>query len=272
MNSKRLAGVYTGYVVAAVVFLGPVVFMLVSSLHRNIDINALPPHWQAPLTLSNYRELFTKLPFGRYIMNSFIVSGGATVLGLAIGTPAAYVLARLQLRSFAFFTLLARMAPGVLFIIPLYLLSVSAGAPGNNLVNYAFLIFAHLIITLPLTIWLMLPYFEEIPGAIEEAAVIDGAATWSRFWRVALPIVRGGTAVAVVISFIFSWNYFLFTLALSNNNTVTLPVIAFNFIGQGTANYGGLMAAATMISLPAFVLALFAQKLLVRGLAAGAVK
>ena len=269
---RRLALVYLGYLIAAILLLGPVAFMVLSSFHRNLDITVAPPKLTAPLTLANYRALFSDLPFGRYTVNSVIVAGGSTVVGLLVGVPAAYVCARLRLRSLAFFTLLARMAPGVLFVIPLYLVSVSAGAAGNDVLNYVFLIAAHLIITLPLAVWLVMPYFEDLPVDLDEAALIDGASFMQRFGRVALPLVRPGIAVALVISFIFSWNYFLFALALSNHDTVTLPVIAFNFIGQGTANWGGLMAAATMISLPAFVMALVAQKFLVRGITAGAVK
>lgn len=271
-GQRPLLAVYLGYLVAAILLLGPVAFMVLSGFHRNIDITVAPPRLFAPLTLANYRSLFGSLPFGRYLVNSLVVAGGSTLLGLVIGTPAAFVLAHLRLRSLAFFTLIARMAPGVLFVIPLYLMSVTAGAPGNDAVNYLFLIFTHLIITLPLTIWLVLPYFEHLPKELDEAALLDGASFTQRFTRVALPLVQPGMAVALVISFIFSWNYFLFALALSNTDTVTLPVIAFNFIGQGTANWGGLMAAATIISAPAFVLTLVAQKLLVRGIIAGAVK
>jgi multiple sugar transport system permease protein len=269
---RRLPLVYLGYLVAGVLLLGPVVFMVLSGFHNNIDITVSPPKIGAPLTLENYRKLFSTLPFGQYTINSFIVAGGSTLIALVVGVPAAFVLAHLKLRVAAFFTLLARMAPGVLFVIPLYLMSVSAGAPGNNIINYLFLIFAHLIITLPLTIWLVLPYFEALPVELDEAALIDGATFRQRFSRVALPLIKPGISVALVIGFIFSWNYFLFVLALSNKNTVTLPVMAFNFIGQGTADWGGLMAAATMISVPAFVLTAVAQKFLVRGITAGAVK
>ena len=270
--ARRLPAVYLGYLVAAILLLGPVVFMVLSSFHRNIDIAASPPRFGAPLTLANYQGLLHSLPLGRYAVNSIIVAGGSTLIALLAGAPAAFALARLRLRALAFFTLLARMAPGVLFVIPLYLVSVSAGAPGSNVVNYLFLVFAHLIITLPLTIWLLLPYFEQLPPDLDEAALIDGASFAQRFTRVALPLVRPGIAVAVVISFIFSWNFFLFALALSNHATVTLPVIALNFIGEGTANWGGLMAAATIISIPAFALTIFAQKLVVRGIIAGAIR
>lgn len=270
--ARRLPAVYLGYLIAAILLLGPVVFMVLSSFHRNIDIQASPPRLAAPLTLANYQGLLHSLPLGRYAVNSIIVSGGSTLIGLLAGAPAAFALARLRLRALAFFTLLARMAPGVLFVIPLYLVSVSAGAAASNLVNYLFLVLAHLIITLPLTIWLLLPYFEQLPADLDEAALLDGASFAQRFSRVALPLVRPGIAVAVVISFIFSWNFFLFALALSNHATITLPVIALNFIGEGTANWGGLMAAATIISVPAFALTIFAQKLVVRGIIAGAIR
>lgn len=275
MNSRtfrRLPIIYLGYLVAGILLLGPVAFMVLSSFHHNIDITVSPPKLNAPLTLANYHTLFSTLPFGRYIVNSFIVAGGSTLVALLVGIPAAFVLAHLRLRAAAFFILLARMAPGVLFVIPLYLMSVSIGAPGNSVINYLFLIFAHLIITLPLTIWLVLPYFEALPSELDEAAFIDGASFTQRFSRIALPLIKPGISVALVIGFIFSWNYFLFVLTLSNQSTVTLPVIAFNFIGQGTSDWGGLMAAATMISVPAFLLTAIAQKFLIRGITAGAVK
>lgn len=134
------------------------------------------------------------------------------------------------------------------------------------------LIAAHLIITLPLAIWLLIPFFEDIPLSIEESAMIDGSSVAQRFRHIVLPLVAPGLSVAVILSFIFSWNYFLFALALANADTMPLPVIAFNFIGQGSSDYGGLMAASTLISLPAIILTVVAQRWIVRGLTGGAVK
>lgn len=164
------------------------------------------------------------------------------------------------------------MAPGVLFVVPLFILSINIGAPSNDLLNFALLIGAHLIITLPLCIWLLIPFYEEVPRSLEEAALLDGCTPMQRFSRIVLPLVSPGISVGVTLSFIFSWNYFLFALALASSNTMPLPVIAFNFIGQGSSDYGGLMAASVLISLPAVVLTIVAQRWLVRGLTGGAVK
>jgi len=272
LRRRQTGRIYLAYVVALLIFFLPVLFMLWSAFRRNVDITGSVFHVTAPLTLDNFVNLFARFAFGRYIMNSFIVAGLSTLLGLIIGAPAAYVVVRRNLRAIGFLTLLARMAPGVLFVLPLFILSVKVGGPDNLVLNYTLLVLSHLIITLPLCIWLLVPFFEDIPRAIEEAAVIDGCSPWQRFTKVSLPLVLPGLSVAVILSFIFSWNYFLFALALANEQTLPLTVIAFNFIGQGSNNYGGLMAASTLISLPALVLTVVAQRWLVRGLTGGAVK
>lgn len=269
---RKIALVYVGYVVAALIFFVPVLFMLWSAFRRNIDITGSIFDFTTPLTLSNFVNLFERFDFVYYIRNSFIIAGGSTLLGLILGVPAAYVVVRRKLAGLGFFTLLARMAPGVMFVVPLFVLSIAVGAPSNDALNFLLLIAAHLIITLPLCIWLLVPFFEEIPRSLEEAAMIDGCSVWQRFVQVVLPLVAPGLSVAITLSFIFSWNYFLFALALANADTMPLPVIAFNFIGQGAGDYGGLMAASTLISLPALILAIVAQRWLIRGLTGGAVK
>lgn len=271
-SARTLAGVYTAYAVALLVFFVPVAFMLWSAFRRSVDITGSLFTITAPLTLENFTGLFSRFPFGQYILNSFIIAGGSTLLGLAIGAPATYAVVRRGSNLVGFIALVARMAPGVMFVLPLFLFSVRIGAPSSVFLNYLLLIAAHLIITLPLCIWLLMPFFEDIPRAIEEAAIMDGAGPWQRFSLIALPLVLPGLAVAVILSFIFSWNFFLFALALANDQTLPLTVIAFNFIGQGSNDYGGLMAASTMIAAPALLLTLFAQRWLVRGLTGGSVK
>lgn len=271
-KARKYGMTYLFYVVAVLVFSGPVFFMLWSAFRQNVDITGSIFNIAAPLTLDNFTNLFQRFAFGYYIRNSFIIAGASTILGLILGVPTAYVIVRRKLALISFFTLLARMAPGVMFVVPLFILSVNIGAPSNDALNFLLLIVAHLIITLPLSIWLMIPFFEDIPEAIEESAMIDGASVLRRFLEVVLPLVRPGLSVTVILGFIFSWNYFLFALALANANTLPLPVIAFNFIGQGSSDYGGLMAASTLISLPAIILTIVAQRWLVRGLTGGAVK
>ncbi|KXK62801.1 hypothetical protein AWW66_06340 [Micromonospora rosaria] len=271
-SRRRNLGVYAAYAVFTVVFFGPVLFMLWSSLRRNVDITGSLFAVTSALTLENYTALFERFEFGRYIVNSFVVAGGSTLLGLLLGVPAAYVVVRRNLPGLGFLTLLARMAPGVLFVLPLFILSVRIDAPSNTALNYGLLIVAHLIITMPLCIWLLIPFFEEIPISIEESTLIDGANAWQRFTRIALPLALPGLSVALMLSFVFSWNYFLFALALATTETLPLTVIAFNFIGQGSNDFGGLMAASTLISAPALLLTVFAQRWLVRGITGGAVK
>ena len=238
---------YAGYVVAALIFFVPVLFMLWSAFRNNIDITGSIFNITSPLTLENFRTLFERFDFIYYIRNSFIIAGGSTILALIFGVPAAYVIVRRRIPAIGFMTLLARMAPDVLFVV-------------------------YISFALPLCIWLLVPFYEEIPRSLEEAALIDGCSPRQRFIQVVLPLVTPGISVAITLSFIFSWNYFLFALALASSNTMPLPVIAFNFIGQGSSDYGGLMAASTLISVPAIVLTIVAQRWLVRGLTGGAVK
>lgn len=263
---------YLAYLIILVVFVGPIAFMAWGSFHGNDAIASSPPHLGAAFTLKNYTKLFDQMEFARYFMNSVIIAGGSTLLGLATGAPAAYCIARLRLRALSVLTLLARMAPGVLFLIPIRVVALKIGAIDSVPLNYLLLVLVHLIITLPLCVWLLIPFFESVPSVLGEAAEIDGCTSRRAFWQIALPIVRPGLAVAVMISFIFSWNYFLFALALTNVHTVPMPVIAFNFIGIGQYDWGGLMAAAMVIAAPTTLMTLIGQRFLVRGLAAGAVK
>ena len=272
MRTKDYILTYLQYFVLILLFIGPVLWMILSSLKSNLDITAYPPILFFQPTFNNYTELFKIYPFAKYIINSFIIAGGSTLLGLILGVPAAYAIARYRLHSIAFFTLISRMAPGVLFLIPWYLVASKLEITGNNFLDYIMLILTHAVITLPLIIWLMISYFEEIPIDLEESALIDGCGRWRIFFQIALPLSLPGIAVSVILAFIFSWNYFLFALTLANNSTMPLTVIAFNFIGEGSTNWGGLMAAATIISVPALLLTLFAQRLLIKGLTAGAVK
>ena len=272
MTTRRLGGIYSAYAIFTVIFFGPVLFMLWSSLRNNVDITGSLFNIASPLTIDNFTSLFERFEFGRYIVNSLVVAGGSTLLGLVLGAPCAYVIVRRRLAALGFLTLLARMAPGVLFVLPLFVLSIRIGGPDSVALNYLLLIVAHLIITLPLCIWLLVPFFEEIPISIEESTLIDGANAWQRFTKIALPLALPGLSVALTLSFVFSWIYFLFALALANEQTLPLTVIAFNFIGQGSNDFGGLMAASTLISAPALLLTIFAQRWLVRGITGGAVK
>jgi multiple sugar transport system permease protein len=160
------------------------------------------------------------------------------------------------------------MAPGTLFLLPWYVMFRQLGLIGS----YWALILTHAVITMPIVIWVLLPSFDAIPRSVLEAAQVDGCGVVRSLWRIALPLVSSGLVVASILAFVFSWNYFLFALVLSNSDTKTLVAAAFNFVGEGSTDWGALMAAATLIALPPLLLASAVQRWLISGLTLGAVK
>lgn len=263
----RLAlGVQLFVVVGA--FLAPLVWMILSSFKQDSAIVAYPPHLTFSPTVGNYVRDLVTLPFVRYGIDSLVIAGGSTVIGLIFGIPAAYAAARYRLIWPAFLTLLARMAPGILFLIPWYVF-----ASAHRLTdNFFTLIAVHSIITVPLTIWLMISFFEAIPYEVEESAMIDGCSPFGILMRISMPLVKAGIAVSVILSFVFTWNYFLFALILSGPHTTTLPVAAFRFIGESSVDWGPLLAAATLMCVPPSVLVWLVQRWLVSGITLGSIK
>ena len=193
---------------------------------------------------------------------------GSTLIGILLGVPASFSISWTRITWPATITLLARMAPGTLFLLPWYVMFRELNLIGS----YWALIFTHAVITMPIVIWVLLPYFDAIPRSVLESAQVDGCRAPRILHRIALPLVMPGLVVASILSFVFSWNYFLFALILSTGETKTLIAASFNFIGEGVTNWGALMAAATLIALPPLILAFIVQRRLVSGLALGAVK
>lgn len=255
-------------VLAGVLIMAPTVWMVLSSFKPSFEVTAYPPTLVFSPTLDNYVELTRTTPFLSYALNSFIVTVGSTTLGLLFGIPAAFAVSWTRITWPAILTLAARMAPGTLFLLPWYVMFRQVGMIGS----YTALILSHAVITLPIVIWVLLPSFDGIPRSVFEAAQVDGCSVTRILWRIALPLVASGVAVSAILAFVFSWNYFLFALVLSNGDTKTLIAAAFNFIGEGSTQWGALMAAATLIALPPLVLAALVQRWLVSGLTLGAVK
>jgi multiple sugar transport system permease protein len=193
---------------------------------------------------------------------------GSSLIGLIIGLPAAYSIARYR-QSFLGMTLLtARLMPGVGYLVPLFLFFMKFKMIGS----YEALILSHLVVTFPLTVYIMIGFFEDLPRDLTDAALIDGCSKWSAFYRIALPLTKPGMVTAGILAFIFSWNDFKMALILSNSQTRTLPVAVFNFMTEAYLDWGGMMAYATIISIPVMILALFIQKHIVSGLTMGSVK
>lgn len=270
LASSRLINLLTGVqaLVLMVVLFAPIAWMILASFKNRVDITRYPPKLLFEPTLDNYRELFIRTDFLDNTLNSFYVAGGSTLLGLALAIPAAFAISWHRLTWPATLTLFARMAPGTLFLLPWFIMFSSLGLAGSHVA----LIITHAVITVPIALWTLLPHFDGLPRELTESAQIDGCRSPQVLLWIAVPVVVPGIIVAVILSFIFSWNYFLFALVLSNIHSKTAIVASFNFIGEGVTNWGALMAAATVIALPPILLTLLIQRRLVSGLSFGAVK
>jgi multiple sugar transport system permease protein len=222
-------------------------------------------------TLENFRAVLGEAGFVRSLWNNLVVSGLAVALSLIVGVPAAYALGRYQFKGredIAFTFLSFRFAPEILVIIPLYLIYQKLG-----LIDSVFgLIWVYQLISLPLLIWILRGFFEDISPDIEGAAQLDGYSWWQVFFKVLLPMVKPGIVAAALLCFIFCWNAFTFALQLGGANTQTSTVSMTRFLASDTVHYGWVAAAALLAALPEVILALLIQKHLVRGLSFGAVK
>jgi len=270
MNKKFASSVIFYLVVAwmALVVLFPFLWMLSSSFKTQVDIIAWPPKIFFTPTLQNYQKVFEEQDFLKYFLNSTIVGTAAVGLSLILGLPAAYSIARFTQRKLAVFILLARLMPGISFLMPWYIVFSRL----DLMDSYTALILSHTLIALPIVIWIMSTYFATIPPEMEESAMVDGATRQYAFWKIILPLSGPGIITATTLSFIFSWNNFMFSQVLSMEKTKTLPIAVYNFLSYAEVDWGGVMAAAVAIMAPAIILTMIFQKYVVKGLTMGAVK
>jgi multiple sugar transport system permease protein len=164
--------------------------------------------------------------------------------------------------------LVARLMPGISFLMPWYIVFSRA----RLMDSYTALILSHMLICLPVIVWIMSSYFESVPRELEESALVDGATRQRAFVSIILPLSMPGVVTATTLSFIFSWNNFMFSQVLSMNKTRTLPIAVYNFMSYAEVDWGGVMAAAVAIVTPAIILTMIFQKYVVKGLTVGAVK
>ena len=270
MKKKFASSVIFYLVVAgmALVVLFPFLWMLSSSFKTQVDIIAWPPKIFFAPTLQNYQKVFGEQDFLKYFLNSTIVGTAAVGLSLVLGLPAAYSIARFTQRKLAVFILLARLMPGISFLMPWYIVFSRL----DLMDSYTALILSHTLIALPIVIWIMSTYFATIPPEMEESAMVDGATRQYAFWKIILPLSGPGIITATTLSFIFSWNNFMFSQVLSMEKTKTLPIAVYNFLSYAEVDWGGVMAAAVAIMAPALILTMIFQKYVVKGLTMGAVK
>src|SRR5215203_1417760 len=272
MSPRQVFG-KIGLAFAVIVIVSPAIlffiWMVSLSVKYEIDNAAYPPILIPDrFAWKNYADVLASTRFPTYFVNSLIVTGTATLFALLVGVPAGYGIARMHAHKSAVVILIARITPGLSYLIPLFLLFQWLGLLGTLWPQ----IIIHLVVTVPIVIWIMIGYFETTPMELEEAALIDGATRWQVFRHVALPIARPGMAVAFILAVIFSWNNFVFGIVLAGRETRTLPVAVYNMISFDQLSWGPLAAAARIVTFPVLLLTVFAQRQIVAGLTAGAVK
>lgn len=261
-------GVYVLMAIVLIVMLFPFYWMILTSMRSQVDNTSPVPVWFFKPVLTNYINVIRENDFLGYTWNSFVIAALSTGLGLLLGLPAAYSIARYKQNGLALAILIARLTPYITYLVPWFLAFRALGLVDT----YLALTLTHLIVGMPLIIWIMISFFEDVPVEMEEAAYVDGASKLGTFVRIVLPLSAPGTVAAAILAFIFSWNQFLFSLVLSGPNTGPVPVAVFNFISYGQIDFGGLGAAAVLITLPVVLLTLLIQRWIVSGLTMGAVK
>lgn len=255
-------------VVIIIPILFPFVWMVMSSFKTQVDIISWPPKFVFKPVMQNYERVFVEQNFLSYMKNSVIVSVSSVLLSLVLGLPAAYSIARYKQQKLSMFILVARLMPGISFLMPWYIVFSRL----HLMDSYVALILSHMLICLPLVVWVMAPYFDSVPRELEEAAMVDGLTQQMAFFKILLPLSGPGVVTATTLSFIFSWNNFMFSQVLSQQKTRTLPIAVYNFLSYVEVDWGAVMAAAVVIMGPAILLTMFFQKYVVKGLTMGAVK
>jgi multiple sugar transport system permease protein len=258
----------------------PIVWMLIISFKSTEELYTTPFNFTP--TLENYEAILIRekavgagVPhtpdFPRFFVNSLLISSGAVAISLVVGVPAAYALARYNFKgkeNLAFTFLSFRFAPEFVIIIPLSILYRQLGLYNT----YFGIVWVYQLVTLPLLIWVLRSYFEDISPDIEQAAMVDGYPWWQVFWRILLPLVRPGLAAAALLAFVYAWNNFIFPLVLGGSDVQTVTVSSLSFISSAQAFFNRMAAACVISSIPQIVLALSIQRYLIRGLSFGAVK
>ena len=262
--------VATGLLVAAILF--PLYWAALSSLTPENLLFAAPALVPRELVLDHYRALFRERDFWTPVRNSFVVAGATTVLSVVLGAVCAYALARLRFRGKAVmlaFVLAVSMFPQISIVSPLYLLLREL----RLLNTYPGLVLPYLTFAMPLTIWLLVGFFRQLPAELEEAGLMDGAGRLQTLWAIVLPLSWPGIATTAILTFLYSWNEFLFALSFTlGPERHTVPVAITLFRGQYQVPWGQILAAAVVATAPVAAIVLAAQRRIVAGLTSGAVK
>jgi len=235
-------------------------------------LRAITP-WPAEVSVSNFVDVFTDQPFGRWLLNSTIVAAATTVLGVFLASTAGYAFSRFRFpgrRAGLMSFLVSQMFPGVLMLIPLYIIIVEWLNLGSSFIG---LILVYSTTAIPFCVWMLKGYFDTIPRELEESAIMDGASPATIFIRIVLPLAKPAVAVTALFSFMTAWNEFILAATLMNEETAYTTPVGLRFFVSGFSEQWGYFAAGALIAaIPVVALFMFLQKYLISGLTAGAVK
>lgn len=250
----------------------PVIWVIFTSFKGRTDIFTLPPKIFFNPTVEHYIEAFLRTgDIMSGTLNSILIATATTILTLLVAVPAGYAFSRVTFRfrnQLSFFALISQMAPPIGLIIPYFFILSRT----RMLDSYTGLIAIHMTLTVPFSIWLMITYFQDLPVSLEESAAIDGASPFTAFLRVVLPTAWGGVGVTAIFAFIESWNEFLYAVVLTGSRTKTVPVAIFSFLTTEESLWGPFTATGVTIMAPVILVALFAQRQMIKGMTLGATK
>jgi multiple sugar transport system permease protein len=249
----------------------PIYWMVMTSLQPRDLIRNMPPNFLFVPTFTNYVDLFVEDTYHLFLFNSLVVSVTVVALSLVIAIPAAYSLSRLDVpggHHFAFYILSTRMVPPLAIIVPLFVFYQRVGLANTR----PGLIIVHFLLTLPLMIWIIKGFVDEVPESLEESAMVSGCTRLQAFREVTLPLIAPGVTAAAFIAFIFSWNDFQLALVLVDGSRRTAPLVIQSAMGYLEIDWGQLGAAGTVTVLPVIIVSLLIRNYLVEGMTMGAVK
>lgn len=259
-------------IVCAVIWLFPYLYLISSSFKPGTEVVSIPAKFfPQALSIENFTGLFDRMPAIQYIFNSFLVAVCSTLIAVILGSLSSYAIQRSGTKIAVFLTIIVlclKMIPTSSIAVPIYELITKMGLYDTKIA----LIIVYAAINMPFVMWIMLGFYEGIPIDIDEAACVDGASSFKTFLYIILPICKPGLATSFVFTLFLSWNEFLLALLLTSTNAKTFTVGLSEFLSAYSMDLGPMCAGALIFSLPVMVLSIFAQKFIVQGLTAGAVK
>jgi len=263
--------VYFILIVATIFLIFPLFWLFSSALKESQHIWFIPPVWIFRPVLDHFVLIFRERNFVKFLTNSLIVACGSTAISIFLGSLAAYSLTRLSIKGgkhIAFWIISLRMMPPIVVILPLYIFFSRLRLIDTHLG----LILAHITLNMPFAVWMLMGFLRDVPREIEEAALTDGCSHIGTLFKIMFPVIAPGLAATAVFCVIWSWNDFIFAFSLTSTEAATLPVPISGFLGDYVWEWSAFYAGGSIAALPIILLALLAQKYLVRGMTFGAVK